>query len=83
MGSKWDIEKCTGSNDFRMWKVKMRAILTKQKCVEALKGATLMLTHLMQPHKSEMNDKAVSAIILCLGDNVLREVAREIIVVYV
>ncbi|MCI69417.1 ubiquitin-protein ligase, partial [Trifolium medium] len=24
-----------------------------------------------------MNDKAVSAIILCLGDKVLREVARE------
>jgi hypothetical protein len=27
--------------------------------------------------KTEMNDKALSVIILCLGDKVLREVARE------
>jgi hypothetical protein len=38
MGSKWEIEKFTGSNNFGLWKVKMRAILTQQKCVEALKG---------------------------------------------
>jgi len=36
MGSKWDIEKFTGSNDFGLWKVKMRAILIQQKCVEEL-----------------------------------------------
>jgi len=38
MGSKWDIEKFTGSNNFGLWKVNMRAILIQQKCVEALKG---------------------------------------------
>jgi len=38
MGSKWDIEKFTGSNDFGLWKVKVRTILTQQKCDEALKG---------------------------------------------
>ncbi|PNX58973.1 cytochrome p450, partial [Trifolium pratense] len=48
MGSKWEIEKFTGSNDFGLWKVKI-----------------------------EMNDKALSAIILCLADNVLRKVAKE------
>jgi hypothetical protein len=31
--------------------------------------------------KIEMNDKAVSAIILCFGDKVLREVTRETFVV--
>ncbi|MCI88563.1 hypothetical protein A2U01_0109850, partial [Trifolium medium] len=30
MGSKWDIEKFTGSNDFGLWKVKMRAISIQQ-----------------------------------------------------
>ena len=77
MGSKWDIEKFTGSNDFGLWKVKMRAILIQQKCVEALKGEAQMPAHLTPVEKTEMNDKAVSAIILCLGDKVLREVSRE------
>ncbi|MCI96269.1 ubiquitin-protein ligase, partial [Trifolium medium] len=31
----------------------------------------------LDAEKSEMNDKALSAIILCLADNVLREVAKE------
>jgi hypothetical protein len=36
MGSKWDIEKFTGSNDYELWKVKMRAVLIQNKCGEAL-----------------------------------------------
>ncbi|MCI33546.1 cytochrome P450, partial [Trifolium medium] len=36
-----------------------------------------MSAHLSAEEKTEMNDMAVSAIILCLGDKVLREVARE------
>jgi len=36
-----------------------------------------MPAHLTPAEKTEMNDKAVSAIIMCLGDKVLREVARE------
>jgi hypothetical protein len=27
MGSKFDIERFTGSNDYGLWKVKMRAVL--------------------------------------------------------
>jgi len=77
MSSKWDIEKFTGSNDFGLWKVKMQAVLTQQKCVEALKGEAAMLAHLTQAEKREMIDKAKSAIVLCLRDKVLRDVARE------
>ncbi|PNX65342.1 cytochrome p450, partial [Trifolium pratense] len=77
MGSKWDIEKFTGSNDFGLWKVKMRAVLVQQKCEEALLGVTQMPAHLSAAEKTEMNKKALSAITLCLGDKVLREVARE------
>ncbi|MCI50023.1 ubiquitin-protein ligase, partial [Trifolium medium] len=36
-----------------------------------------MSAHLSAAEKTEMNDKAVNAIILCLGGKVLREVARE------
>jgi len=81
MGSKWDIEKFTSGNDFGLWKVKMRAILIQQKCVEALMGEAQMPTHLTPVEKTELNDKAVSATILCLGDTMLREVARETSVV--
>ena len=35
MGSKWETEKFTGSNDFELWKVNVREILTQQKCDEA------------------------------------------------
>ncbi|KEH26186.1 hypothetical protein MTR_6g046055 [Medicago truncatula] len=38
MGSKWDIEKFTGLNDFGLWKVKMQAVWIQQKCEKALKG---------------------------------------------
>jgi hypothetical protein len=77
MGSMWDTEKFTVSNDFGLWKVEMRAILIQQMCVEALKGEAQMSTSLSAAEKIEMNDKALSAIILCLGDKVLREVASE------
>ena len=77
MGTKWDIEKFSGNNDFGLWKVKMEAILIQQKCVEVLKGEAKMAATLSQAEKTEMIDKARSAIILCLGDKVLREVTRE------
>ena len=77
MGSKWDIKKFTGSNDFGLWKVKMQEVLTQQKCGEALKGEAAMPASLTQAEKREMIDKAKSAIVLCLGDKVLRDVARE------
>ncbi|MCH84154.1 acylamino-acid-releasing enzyme, partial [Trifolium medium] len=63
----------------RLWVMegKDEAILIQQKCVEALKGEAQMSVHLSAAEKSEMNDKAISAIILCLSDKVLIEVARE------
>ncbi|MCI83314.1 ubiquitin-protein ligase, partial [Trifolium medium] len=54
----------------------MMAILI-QKCVEALKGEAHMPATVTPAEKTEMNDKVLSAIILCLGDKVLREVAKE------
>ncbi|PNX97095.1 ubiquitin-protein ligase [Trifolium pratense] len=77
MGSEWEIEKFTGSNDFGLWKVKIREILIQQKCVEALIGEAQMHATLTPAERTEMNNKVLSAIILCLGDKVLREVAKE------
>jgi len=60
MGSKWDIENFTESNDFGLWKVKMQAGLTQQKHVEALKGEAAMPATLTQAEKREMIDKTKS-----------------------
>jgi len=73
MGLKWDIENFTGSNDFGLWKVNTRSILIQQKCVEALKGKAQMHAHLTPVEKTEMDVKAVSAIIFCLRDKVLNK----------
>lgn len=35
---KFDIEKFNGNNDFKLWIIKMRAILIQQGLLEALKG---------------------------------------------
>jgi len=77
MGSKWDIERFTGDNDFGLWKKKMEAVLIQQKCEKALKGEGSLLVTMSLAEKTEMMDKARSAIVLCLGDKVLREVAKE------
>ncbi|MCI97507.1 ubiquitin-protein ligase, partial [Trifolium medium] len=45
----------------------MTAILTQQKCLEALNGEAQMPATLTPAEKTEMNVKALSAIILCLG----------------
>lgn len=77
MGSKWDIEKFTGDNDFGLWKVKMEAVLIQQNCEKALKGEGSLPVTMSRAEKTEMVDKARSVIVLCLGDKVLREVAKE------
>jgi len=59
----------------------MEAILIQQKCEKALKGEAALPVTLSRVEKTEMVDKARSAIVLCLGvclgDKVLREVAKE------
>jgi len=55
----------------------METILIQHGYAEALKGEEKMFESLSSKEKSEMIDKARSAIILCLGDKALREVARE------
>jgi len=77
MGSKWDIEKFTGDNDFGLPKVKMEAVLIQQKCEKALKGEGVLPVTMSQAEKTEMVDKARSAIFLCLNDKFLREVVKE------
>jgi len=77
MSSKWDIEKFTRVNDFGLWKVKKEAMLIQQKCEKAFKGEGALPVTMSQAEKTEMVDKARSAIVLCLGNKVLREIVKE------
>lgn len=40
----WEIGKFFEDTDFRLWKVN---IVTQEKCIEALKGKTLMHVHIV------------------------------------
>ena len=77
MGSKLDIEKFTEDNDFGLWKIKMEAVLIQQMCQKALKGQGALPVTMSRAEKTEMVDKARSAIVLCLKDKFFREVAKE------
>ena len=55
----------------------MGALLIQQKCEKALKDECALPVTMSQAKKIEMMDKARSAIVLCLRDKVLRDVAKE------
>jgi len=52
-------------------------VLIQKKCEKALKGEDALPVTMSQAEKTEMVDKARSAIVLCLGDKVLRDVVKE------
>ncbi|KAL1536503.1 Retrovirus-related Pol polyprotein from transposon TNT 1-94 [Salvia divinorum] len=85
MASRFEAERFNGKNDYGLWKMKMkmRALLIQQGLVGALKPADPKekggepLDEKAQQQQEEMLLKAHSAVILCLGDKVLREVQDQ------
>jgi galactitol-specific phosphotransferase system IIB component len=55
----------------------MEALLIQQKFEKVLKDEGALPVTMSQVEKTEMVDKARIAIVLCLGDKVLRDVAKE------
>ncbi|KAL8472655.1 hypothetical protein ACS0TY_029751 [Phlomoides rotata] len=74
---KLDVEKFTGTNDFGLWKVKMKALLVHHGLASALKSNEGEESSATMSKRVEILEKAHSAIILCLGDKPLREVSKE------
>nr|CAD1818064.1 unnamed protein product [Ananas comosus var. bracteatus] len=77
MTTKFEIQKFDRTNSFTLWQVKMRAVLTQQGLQKALLGKEKMPDSLTAEQKEEIDDKALTAIQLCLSDEVLREVLDE------
>ena len=74
---KFEVEKFNGSNDFTLWKLKMKALLGQQKCAQAIEGEETLPVGLTAAEKEEVVSRAHSTILLSLADEVLREVADE------
>ena len=77
-GTKLDVDKFTGANDFNLWRLKMKAFLVHQGLSDSLsRGRLVVLKNPDAPRTRGMLMKDHSTIFLSLGDDVLREVAEE------
>ena len=74
---KFDLEKFNGSNDFTLWKVKMRALLVQQGCAFALEGEDKFPKDTEEDVKKQIMAKAHSVILLSVNDEVLWEVVDQ------
>ena len=74
---KLDIEKFDRSVNFGLWQVKMRAIIIQNGVQKAIDGVDKMPEGKTAAKWEEIDSKALSAIQLCLSNEVLREVVKE------
>lgn len=80
MASRFEAEKFTGKNNFGLWRMNMRAMLIQQGLGDALQTKVKeddVLDAKATANREEILAKAHSTVVLCLGDKVLREVAKE------
>ena len=73
---RFQVDKFNVSNDFSLWRIKMKAFLVHQGIYEALDDESMKLIE-DNKKKLEIEAKAHTAILLSLGDEVLREVSDE------
>lgn len=74
--AQFEAEKFTGKNDFSLWRIKMKVLLVQQGLSESIKEKLATMTDEQAVKWQEAQEKAHSAIVLCLADNVLREVSH-------
>ena len=75
--TRFEIDKFNGKNGFSLWRVKMRALLVQQGLWKALKGKDALPATLLDEEKEDLLERAYRAILLSLGDKVLREIVDE------
>ncbi|GJZ40172.1 integrase, catalytic region, zinc finger, CCHC-type containing protein [Tanacetum coccineum] len=77
--AKFDVKKFNGSNDFGLWRMKMRCLLIQHGWEAALDPFPKTMTDADKTAalKTDVYKKAHSALLLCLDNKVLREVNKE------
>lgn len=68
---KLDVEKFGSKQNFGLWQVKMKAILVQHDVQKALDGVDKMLKGMSMIKWKEIEAKELSAIQLCLSNEVL------------
>lgn len=76
----YDIVKFNGTNDFGLWRIKMKALLGNLGLDEAIETEKKLPENItdeqkkeISDHRKEINKKAFNTLILSLGDKVLKE----------
>ena len=75
--ARFEIEKFNGRNNFEIWKVKMHDLLVQQGVAKALLGKSKQPLVMTDDEWSDIDDKALSGILLCLADDVLFNIVSE------
>ena len=74
---KFDFHKFNGVINFSSWQIKMNTILTRSGLKKALLGRKKKPQDKKEETWQELNKKALTAIQLCLTDEVLDEFSME------
>ena len=74
---KLDIKKFDRSVNFGLWQVKMKAILIQNGVQKAIDGVEKMPKRMTTARWEEINSMALSAVKVCLSNEVLRVVVKE------
>ncbi|GJW52503.1 gag-pol polyprotein [Tanacetum coccineum] len=74
MATKFEIEKFNGNN-FSLWKLKMKAILRKDKCLAAIGERPVEVTN--DSEWDEMDGNAIANLHLALADGVLSSIKEK------
>ena len=74
---KFDIQKFDGVINFSMWQIRMNAILIQNGLKKALLGREKKPQDMKEETWQELNEKALTAIQLCLADEVLDKFSTE------
>eukprot|EP00253_Pinus_taeda_P028922 PITA_28922 len=75
--ARFEIEKFNGKNNFEIWKVKMHDLLVQHGVAKALLGKSKQPYNITDNEWAEMDERAISAIRLCLADDVLFNIVSE------
>ena len=75
--ARFEIEKFNGRNNFEIWKVKMHDLLIQQGVEKALLGKSKQPLTMTDDEWSDIDDRALSDIWLCLADDVLFNIMSE------
>nr|GEV28788.1 zinc finger, CCHC-type [Tanacetum cinerariifolium] len=76
--AKFDNKNFDETSDFMLWSIKMRALLIQHGCEAALE---VLSADMEAKAKAELNKNAHCAVILCLGNKILKEVTGETTIV--